>query len=310
MDPSEEDSISEQVSCQRASPLRPLDWRWRRAGYAVEQNRRPRRGREEEIVLRAVRFRRNLASRGGDPDAPGRHKLDPSVLGAYRVRFGQDQELQSELEARLVAGQTSDVIADRTGLTADLIEVYETLYFEVKERLGASDWVVATVLGRRYYEGTAEEDVDLIWKAVAYNLGPYALDALLEGLRHPGSTPIPAARDPQLDELVKLYALVLTTPVTPENALSWLRINHTIVENERNAAASYAGPLTRPLAAAYDSFFSGSEAHAVFAQDDILEVDDTPARSSSYGPDGETHDATGGDGRHDGAGDDGLKRSA
>src|SRR4051794_4490045 len=81
-------------------PYRPVDWRWRRARYLLEEAVRPRR-RDDHAVRRAREFlvrRRRCHRRGDDRRLAERM---PEVHGACAIADG-DHRLRAEVEARLL----------------------------------------------------------------------------------------------------------------------------------------------------------------------------------------------------------------
>ena len=165
------------VDTHPRSPFRKPDWRWLRANLMRRDSIRAGR-RDDDWVRRARRIQNALDRTAGDLDHRHVARTDPPVLAACRLRLG-DERCRWELEARLLAAQNYPAIDSRTGIPAGVVEAYEALFFNVKEKLGCMDWVGAMVFGPRVFEGLAPDDVELIWKVLAYGLGPVALDALV-----------------------------------------------------------------------------------------------------------------------------------
>ena len=94
-----------------------------------------------------------------------------------------------EVEARLLAGQTNAEIADRLGLGGDTVEAYEAIFFAVRDRLAASDWVAACLLGVNLFEGFDAADSELVMKILGYHGGPFVLDAYLDNQQKKGTDP-------------------------------------------------------------------------------------------------------------------------
>jgi hypothetical protein len=140
------------VRCRPGIGLRPPDWRWVRARLLGEEGLRLRRF-DDEWTRRARSFQREMNRRGGDPEHPGLAKLDPAVFGALRLSRG-DERRRWEIEARLLAAQDSSGIAARTVVEAEIVTAFEALSYDVRDRLHASDWILAECLGLRAVTGT------------------------------------------------------------------------------------------------------------------------------------------------------------
>jgi hypothetical protein len=159
------------------SPFRPVDWRWARAReLAFGPGRRQRW--DDDRVIQAHRFFLTWRRVGGELTGPGLAGEDPAILGAVQLLHGSPRR-RWELEARILARQTDEEIGSRLGVPTPVIEAYESLFFAVRDKLQASDWIMCDAIGPRIYEGLGEGDLDLIWKLWAYRGGPLVLDALI-----------------------------------------------------------------------------------------------------------------------------------
>jgi hypothetical protein len=222
-------------------PFRPLDWRWQRAG----QLRRPRarlRRWDDGWIIRARRFLADLDRAGGDPRHPRLARAHPEVLDAYLLRQGPARR-RWEAEARLLAGQADAEIADRVGVGTGVIEAYEALFYHVRHRLRCSDWVAAFAIGDRLYQGLDAGETEVLWKALAYHGGPVVLDALIDRSRTEGQ----ATFDPRLAGPLDVLIEVMTTPVTPENAPEWIRIDAQVRAIGRAEGARGVLAVTGPV---------------------------------------------------------------
>ncbi len=167
----------DEINSHPRNPFRRPDWRWGRATLLGESTRA---GRDDDAwVRRARRLQKALARFAGVPDHPRVVRADPAALGAYRTHLG-DARRRWEVEARSLAGQDDAAIAARIGVLPEVIEAYEAMFYNVRSRLGCSDWVTAFLFGPRVYEGLAPGDIEPIWKVFAYQLGPLVLDVLVD----------------------------------------------------------------------------------------------------------------------------------
>ena len=250
------------LDCHPSNPLRRPHWRWEQARLLLDGRLRANRRRDDAWVLRARRFQRVMDEVGGDPGHPRLARLDRDVQGAYRLRCAADARPRWEVEARLVAGQAAAAIADRLGVAAGVAEAYAALYYAVADRLEALDWVAAVVFGPRRYDGLMAEDVDILAKIIAYNLGPPALDAFVAWLGWPGVArprPMPSV-GARLGRSLALLVAALTLRVDEASAPALLRLADRLREFEGAAAAGAAAagsaaPVFAPIALPTDAFF-------------------------------------------------------
>jgi hypothetical protein len=223
------------------NPLRPPDWRWRRATQPPRKRRR-RGPRDDDWVGRCRRFQAKLEKAGGDVHQARWARAHKDVLAAYLLRQGETRR-RWEVEARVLAGQTDEEIGDRVGVDGTVIQAYEAMFFAVRTRLKCCDWVMACVIGPKLWEGFDVGDVETVWKVVAYQCGPVVFDALIENVREDGR---PSA-DPELAEQLKLLVRVTALAVTVENAPKIIRLDALMREIDRADCARVVAPLTRPI---------------------------------------------------------------
>jgi hypothetical protein len=138
----------------------------------ADQDHAAARKGDDDWVRRAGQF---LRARRRCPNEIARHRLAdqvPDLAGAVQLHEQPDPFLQWEVEARLLAGETCDQIAAKCGLAAEAVAAYHALFFHVQDRLGASSYIIHTVLGPKIHDGLTEADVDVILKLFGYRGGP------------------------------------------------------------------------------------------------------------------------------------------
>jgi hypothetical protein len=230
---------TELVDCDPQSPFCPPSWRWRRAGGIRLGLLRDTARRRDPWVGRALKFLIDRAAGRGDASGPELAWPDPAVLGAFRVWSSGDHRRRMELEARVLARQTTGEIAARLVLTADVVVAYERLYFDVRGRLGDSDYVMAVVIRHTLHDGFAAGDIDAVMKVFAFGYGPVVLDAVIEvlgvGDAAGGSPAVAVDRD--LARAVRMAIATRSIPVTERTAPILVRLNLLSLEVERRAAA-------------------------------------------------------------------------
>jgi hypothetical protein len=229
------------VTLSPNNPFRPPDWRWQRARQLLEPRVRRRR-LDEDWVVRARCFGRALARAGGDLSRPRLARAHPEVIAACRLWLGEPRR-RWEVEARLLAGQDDATIADRLGINPGVIEAFEALFFDVRARLACSDWIAACVIGPRLYEALDVDDIETLWKTLAYHGGPLVLNALIDNVHTEGQP----ASNPKLVEQIKLLITLMTTPVTADNAMAILRLEARFRELDSAETARSVAVLNKPI---------------------------------------------------------------
>jgi hypothetical protein len=132
--------------------------------------------------------------------------------------------LREELQARLLSGQSNEQIAMRLQLQPEHVEVYERLYFAVRDRLIAPSYIRIMAVGS--YTGSPMYKLGVLWREHAFFRGSATLDWLVGVFR---SLPaclqnrgIAAYTDRQLEcpPLLRLAVRARTMRITPRNVVS------------------------------------------------------------------------------------------
>ena len=177
------------------NPCRPPDWRWLRAvGIADEGQQRPtiRRDGEANIVLvrKLVVFRRAyMAAQASDDISTQMTVVDnhPALAWAHAIYSNTDQShVRCVVEARILARQTNAEIAARVGTEEDIIDIYEKVFFSVRDRLQDSDYIFQVVMGKTLHASLSTVDnYGILWKLFGYAGGPLVLDAISRRIVNP-----------------------------------------------------------------------------------------------------------------------------
>jgi hypothetical protein len=168
------------------NPRRVPDWRWQRAGELIE-GARVARGRDDDGVRQATKFRRLLARCQTDEDRLVALDACPALYEAHSLYAAEDDapEPRWELEARLLAREPFPTIERKMGLSTETIAAFECFFFDVINRLDAPSLIVHTVIGRSVQTGLAERDYDALWKLMGYLAGPLVLDSCIYKFAQP-----------------------------------------------------------------------------------------------------------------------------
>ena len=234
-------TVARPLDCSPASPFCPPDWRWRLAA-ALRSGLLPRRRRlRDPRVAAAARLQAGLAR-------PGRAE-DRAVLAASRLRSEGDARRRLELEARVLAGQPAGAIAARLGLPADVVEAFEKLFFDVRDRLDAPDYIAAVAIGPALHRhGLVVDDAGTLLKVIGYGYGPHVLDVLMAVLDD-GSGRGADAAEPGLSRLVRMAIAARALPAGGPGARGLLALHARLLADEREAADNAADAITGPVTA-------------------------------------------------------------
>lgn len=162
-------------------PLCPLGYRWRDAGRVTRGEPPKWSGPDDPIVAEAAAFLRTLAS--PDPaDAKATADEWPTIDMAYQI-FREDGPLRWELEARLLAGQSDEEIADRCEVTAAVVCRYEELFYAVRNVRMTHNYLSHHVVSTGVSDGFGDKEVRRFWAWATWTGGPVLLDGLVDSLR-------------------------------------------------------------------------------------------------------------------------------
>lgn len=161
---------------RRTSPLRPVNWRWQLATeLRAEHGSDGCAGQDEGVRAAAAIQNATAASSTAAVAARAITRLGP-VADAYAFWETGDLAAKSELkkpddwtpmygpltpqaiamaefEGFVLAGKSARTIARRTGLSEASVAWYESLWFDVRDRLKHTSWILANVIGT-LHQGT------------------------------------------------------------------------------------------------------------------------------------------------------------
>jgi hypothetical protein len=123
---------------------------------------------DDAATLRAQRYLR--AKRDGNE---GEDFADIELAG--QIHKG-DQVGRLEIQARLLAGERPEEIAEQLGLLAEAVVAYEKLYFHVRDRLHAVDWIMKRAIKGKAFSTSRESRTDVLVKTLSYLGGVHVLE--------------------------------------------------------------------------------------------------------------------------------------
>jgi hypothetical protein len=183
-------------------------------------------GMEDSAITAAASF---LGYRESDPAAAA--EAYPLQAAAYDVNT--DYRVVDRLKI-MVAGRLDPAeIAEQTGLIADVLAVWESLFFAVRNAQAATSWLVLHVVIPEREAGNLELATNL---KLAIFGGPEASRLVLSG--------VPCRLDDQVDRIVQLRLKLwlksehaLEFPVeTPAQAIQWVQLSTSFQLAEKRLA--------------------------------------------------------------------------
>lgn len=131
-------------------------------------------------IRRALRFKRRFDAAGNQTPAIYAVVLaDRPLFWAHSIWADEKSPVRWVIEARILAGESNDEIAEKLGTKADIIDVYANTFFDVRSKLQNMDYVLTVVLADAVTRGLQERHYDLLWKMLGYCGGAHVLDAAI-----------------------------------------------------------------------------------------------------------------------------------
>jgi hypothetical protein len=166
------------------NPRRPVDWRWHRASLAAHGDYPLSRRRDGDVwVARVAKFIREQNSCNTELDMAYLTERHPTLYWAYDIWHTLEDSgnpVRSEVEARLLADDSTENIARRVNTDVEIINVYERVFFNVREKLVNRGYLMHCVLGPAVHVGFQSNEYDLVWKLFALLGGPMAVDLMID----------------------------------------------------------------------------------------------------------------------------------
>jgi hypothetical protein len=103
---------------------------------------------------------------------------------AFDIFADQDGRMRDALEARLLAGDDAETIAEKMGISKAAVESYAAYFFDVTERLDCTDFIHSQVLDARG-DVPARQDRGRLLKLIAYKAGADVLNLILNTCQRP-----------------------------------------------------------------------------------------------------------------------------
>ena len=244
------------------NPTRDVDWRWQLSGYVASNLRgKVPSAFRSDLLHKAVVLRRLLEN-----DYPSENQrmnaLErmPACYEAWNYYSDSNSHYKWEMEARLLARESYVEIGRKVGTTEYVVDAYEQLFFNIKDKLDSPGYITHKVFGRAVHNGMTARDYDCLWKMMAYWLGPYVLDAIVYTFNNPApvgnNAAVLASVDSKIHVTTKLRALtaIHAVPVNWETATQIIELYQKSLMIERSANESGMNSATSTITANIEAF--------------------------------------------------------
>ena len=149
----------------------------------------------------------------------------PDIEQALAIQDGLPQ-VRFEIEARFLARQSAREIARRVGLRAETVVTFESLFFNVCDRINATTYIAIEVIDSEPLQNASALDYAALTKLVAYHAGPVALEAMLRYQTYKSAgedAPPLSSRDRLLFDSIELFLQAQSLRLDPATAQDLLK---------------------------------------------------------------------------------------
>ena len=188
-------------------PCRPVDWRWRSALEIAQSDHDILTDLDPPEVAVAVEYLQASTPRGDNRQWECNGARWADLDAACQLAQTDGPQLW-ETQSRILAGQDDRTIAAHVGLAPATIDVYERMFFSVRNSLDARDWILLQAIGWSPADPSRTPTLAEVWRGVGYNGGERVLDlAIAVTLDQPLPTwthSLPGAGDPTFEARLRL----------------------------------------------------------------------------------------------------------
>jgi len=174
-------------SYEQYNKYRSPQWHYDRILQLMEsrgRKRNPDPRYDDKFVVEGLKFMRkwDRLSTDESPEAEDKKRRtlfphNPGLFYAYETYLQPDGDnIRSVLEARILAQQQDEEIADRIHTIPDDVQWYEALFFNVRDRIDNSDYIDTQIIGNISRIGLQNVTFDLLIKFFGYYGGPVVLE--------------------------------------------------------------------------------------------------------------------------------------
>lgn len=186
-------------------PYRPVNWRWERARILRDYGKQaPGQDLDDKWTRSAANFRTAKDSCKDELTLYTLFDKHRDLAMAYELwdenstnTTGRSNPMRYEIEARILAKEPLEQIAQKSRVPIAALRWYEKLFFNVIDRLDNDMYIMHQVIGDAIQRGMTDRDYAILWKLYAYRRGSAMLDFLISTFAD-WSKPSPAQLDAAL----------------------------------------------------------------------------------------------------------------
>ena len=243
---------------QKTNPCRTAAWRHDRVVKLLEAQPRPHqpsRLHDDSSIHEYYRFLLRCQRAASEEVRRALFADYKPIWLANAFYMKADCEGHALLEARILSRESDARIAERTGFLADAVAWYEMLFFNVRDRLDAHDWVVKTIrdtAGRRRPGSDAllsEREIGQFYRLLGYFGRPLILDHAIGALSGRPPRQRNEVDDWFNDELyscIRQLAVLSVTEVDVSNTIHLFRV-HQKLSRGRTTSSGPASSIKKNL---------------------------------------------------------------
>lgn len=175
----------------------------------------------------------------------------PGLFAAHLFHHQPDKEWRWLLQARILSGENDEQVARRMSTLPSAVKWYERIFFNVRDRLDASDYITKQVIGKMEERSTSAREGRLTdfheqmsYKLFGYFGGPIILDIIFSGFTR---VPMPDRADrtdqwmdSTMQSLVRRKATSAARhlEINKYNIMPLLDLNMRIIEAAKDSGGS------------------------------------------------------------------------
>ena len=192
----------------------------------------------------AIRFQQETANCTTDLERYALSERRPALYWSFHL-WRNESPMRSTVEALIMAREDDLAVGFRCGMDPKIIEAYQSLFFNVRDRLEHPEVVVKTLCRRATDVGLWEREYDILWKLYAYFYGPEMLQAVSHRFVNPmwvaSADTVASAVEADAIGTLKLKAMLAakTVPVNSQTQMGLIDAFTKFVEVERMSDSTH-----------------------------------------------------------------------
>lgn len=216
------------------------DWRWHRARYLRAHGLEPSQDEHDRHLRSVIKFQDRLENCRTEDDFRRLRRSMPVTYEAYQSYALGSEGNRDELEARILAREPLESIANKLATTTAAVKCFQRIFFHVSDRIDARSWIIRYAVNR----GKTLRDLDVtdygtLLRHYGYAYGPEYVDELayrLSGSQRPQTQEeVDACLVATAHRSLRQKALVATRAVSvddPKNAVKLTQLMLRLEELE------------------------------------------------------------------------------